>query len=94
MYRLAPYTVLVDPERAKALLRPDADANLAFLFRKQIEEADMLCFSKSDLAMKFRRSARIGRGRSAAEAGRELPRGWMRFFRANRARDTNSRDRL
>jgi hypothetical protein len=50
VYRLAPYTVLVDPERAEALLRSDADANLAFLFRKQIEEADILCFSKSDLA--------------------------------------------
>lgn len=49
-YRLAPYTVLVDPESARALLRPDADANLAFLFRKQIEEADLICFSKSDLA--------------------------------------------
>ena len=50
VYRLAPYTVLVDPERAEALLRSDADANLAFLFRKQIEEADILCLSKSDLA--------------------------------------------
>lgn len=50
VYRLAPYTVLVDPERAGVLLRSDADANLAFLFRKQIEEADILCFSKSDLA--------------------------------------------
>jgi CobW/HypB/UreG, nucleotide-binding domain len=50
VYRLAPYTVLVDPERAELLLRSDADANLAFLFRKQIEEADILCYSKSDLA--------------------------------------------
>lgn len=49
LYLLAPYTVLVDPERAEALLRSDADANLAFLFHKQIEEADILCFSKSDL---------------------------------------------
>jgi hypothetical protein len=48
-YRLAPFTVLVDPARAKALLRHDADANLAFLFRKQIEEADLICFSKSDI---------------------------------------------
>lgn len=48
-YRLAPYTVLVDPRRAKALLRVDAEANLAFLFRKQIEEADLICFTKSDL---------------------------------------------
>jgi hypothetical protein len=50
LYRVAPFTVLVDPERAKALMRPDADANLAFLFRKQIEEADLICFSKSDLS--------------------------------------------
>jgi hypothetical protein len=48
-YRLAPYTVVVDPERAKALLGPDADPDLAFLFRKQIEEADLICFSKSDI---------------------------------------------
>jgi Ni2+-binding GTPase involved in maturation of urease and hydrogenase len=49
-YRLAPYTVLVDPARAQKLMRPDADANLAFLFRKQVEEADLICFTKSDLA--------------------------------------------
>jgi hypothetical protein len=60
-YRLAPYTVLVDPERAKALLRPDADANLAFLFRKQIEEADLICFSKSDLTNEV---PEIGAGRT------------------------------
>ncbi len=47
--RVAPYTVLVDPERARDLLREDADPNLAFLFRKQIEEADLVCFTKSDL---------------------------------------------
>jgi len=48
VYRLAPYTVLVDPERAEFLMQSDADSNLAFLFRKQAEEADVLCFSKSD----------------------------------------------
>jgi CobW/HypB/UreG family nucleotide-binding protein len=47
-YRLAPFTVLIDPQRAEALLRDDADPNLVFLFRKQIEEADLICFSKSD----------------------------------------------
>ncbi|MGA7522674.1 MAG: GTP-binding protein, partial [Acidobacteriaceae bacterium] len=47
--RLAPYTVLVDPERASDLLRDGADPNLAFLFRRQIEEADLVCFTKSDL---------------------------------------------
>ncbi len=48
-YQLAPFTVLVDPARAQALLTTDADPNLTFLFRKQLEEADMVCFTKSDL---------------------------------------------
>ena len=50
-YRLAPFTVLVDPARAEALLKPDSDANLSFLFRKQLEEADLVCFTKKDLAI-------------------------------------------
>jgi hypothetical protein len=49
-YRLAPYTVLVDPSRAETLLQRDADPDLAFLFRKQLEEADLVCFTKADLA--------------------------------------------
>lgn len=73
-YRLAPFTVLVDPERANALLRPDADPNLSFLFQKQLEEADLVCFTKSDLhsdspqvaAKQVRRiSARSGQGVAA-----------------------------
>lgn len=48
-YRLAPFTVLVDPARARTLLAPDADPDLAFLFRKQLEEADLVCLTKSDL---------------------------------------------
>lgn len=47
--RLAPFTVLVDPARARTLLAPGADPNLAFLFHKQLEEADLVCFTKSDL---------------------------------------------
>jgi hypothetical protein len=50
--RVAPYTVLVDPERAFDLLRDDADPSLAFLFRRQIEEADLVCFTKADLGRK------------------------------------------
>jgi hypothetical protein len=49
-YRLAPYTVLVDPVRARELLRDDSDANLRFLFHKQVQEADLLCFTKSDIS--------------------------------------------
>jgi len=48
-YRLAPFTVLVDPAAADALLREDADPDLAFLFRKQLEEADLVCMTKADL---------------------------------------------
>jgi hypothetical protein len=47
-FRVAPYTVLVDPERVGRWMDPSLDEDLAFLFRKQIEEADLVCFSKSD----------------------------------------------
>jgi hypothetical protein len=48
-YRLAPFTVLVDPQRANELLHDHADPSMNFLFRTQIEEADILCYTKSDL---------------------------------------------
>ncbi len=47
-FRLAPLTVLVDPAQARAALAPDADPDTAFLFRNQVAEADLLCFSKCD----------------------------------------------
>ncbi len=47
-YRVAPLTVLVDPARAQSLLRNDSDRHLSYLFQKQIEEADLVCFTKSD----------------------------------------------
>lgn len=50
-YNLAPFTVLVDPARANELLAEDADENLSFLFRKQREEADLICFTKADLGV-------------------------------------------
>jgi hypothetical protein len=48
-FRLAPFTVLADPARARDLLSPGADPDLAFLFRSQIAEADLVCFTRSDL---------------------------------------------
>jgi len=48
-YRLAPFTVLVDPQRASALTHADREDNVAFLFRKQLQEADLICFTKSDI---------------------------------------------
>ena len=47
-FRLAPVTVLVDPQRAKSLLEDGADPNIRFLFEKQLQEADLVCFTKSD----------------------------------------------
>lgn len=52
-FRLAPYSVLVDPAQAEALTAQDADPDLSFLFRKQIEEADLVCFTKVDLHPTF-----------------------------------------
>jgi len=52
-YRLAPFTVLVDPQRARELSSPDANPHLAYLFANQIAEADLVCFSKSDLHSEF-----------------------------------------
>jgi Ni2+-binding GTPase involved in maturation of urease and hydrogenase len=48
-YRVAPFTVLVDPTRADSLLSEDADSPLAFLFQKQLQEADLVCITKTDL---------------------------------------------
>jgi hypothetical protein len=48
-YRLAPFTVLADPARASSLLMAEADPDLAFLFQKQLQEADLICMTKADL---------------------------------------------
>jgi hypothetical protein len=47
-YRLAPLTVLVDPEMARRVYREEAGADIGFLFRNQVAEADLLCVTKSD----------------------------------------------
>ena len=68
-FRVAPLTVLVDPERARELLAPGADADLAYLFRNQVAEADLVCSTKADLGCepagieaRHRLSARTGEG--------------------------------
>jgi hypothetical protein len=48
-YQLSPLTVLVDPLRARSMLEQNADADMRFLFDKQLQEADLVCFTKSDL---------------------------------------------
>jgi hypothetical protein len=52
-FQLAPYTVLVDPARAKELANASPNDDLAFLFQKQIDEADLVCFTRSDLYQEF-----------------------------------------
>ena len=47
--RIAPFTVLVDRARAAQLARSIADPDLAFLFQKQLQEADIVCMTKADL---------------------------------------------
>ena len=52
-FRLAPLTVLVDPERARELLSEGGDVSMRFLFEKQLLEADLVCFSKSDVSASY-----------------------------------------
>jgi CobW/HypB/UreG, nucleotide-binding domain len=47
-FRLAPYTVLVDPELAERVYSGRADADTGFLFQRQIVEADLLCLTRAD----------------------------------------------
>jgi CobW/HypB/UreG, nucleotide-binding domain len=49
-FRLAPYTVLVDAARAREV---EQSPDLSFLFRTQIEEADLICFTKMDCHNEF-----------------------------------------
>lgn len=65
-FQLAPLTVLIDPSRIQD------NEDIAFLFKKQLDEADLVCFTKSDLyldpprAINTRQlSARTGQGVAA-----------------------------
>jgi hypothetical protein len=70
LFRLAPFTVLVDASQFRSLHAPEADPEVAWLYGRQIAEADILAFSKCDLgeqspelpAPTLRLSARSGAG--------------------------------
>ena len=47
-FRVAPLTVLVDPQIAQNALGDDGDSHLRFLFESQVREADVLCYTKAD----------------------------------------------
>lgn len=70
-FRLAPLSVLVDPASLERVDRGEMDADVEFLFRNQIAEADLLCGTKQDLyptvpdspwPIDFQVSARTGYG--------------------------------
>jgi KaiC/GvpD/RAD55 family RecA-like ATPase len=48
-YRLSPLTVLIDPITAEKVYRGELSADIEFLFRNQLSEADLVCLSKSDM---------------------------------------------
>jgi hypothetical protein len=48
-YRVAPLTVLVDPELAACVFAGETDDDVGYLFRNQLAEADILCATKMDL---------------------------------------------
>ncbi len=52
-FRFAPFTTMVDPERVRELLLAERESNfpeeVAYLFGKQLEEADILVLNKIDL---------------------------------------------
>jgi hypothetical protein len=48
-FQISPLTILVDPLRAITMRGPDADPEMRFLFDKQLQEADLVCFTKADL---------------------------------------------
>ncbi len=52
-YDLAPYSVLVDPQRARQIVLEKGfggfSPKVAYIFLKQLEEADLVCLNKVDL---------------------------------------------
>lgn len=47
-FRVVPYTVLVDPGRLFDVRSGHANRDVKFLFEKQMEEADLVCITKTD----------------------------------------------
>jgi Ni2+-binding GTPase involved in maturation of urease and hydrogenase len=51
-YALAPYSVLVDPERGRQIVLEKGfggfSSKVAYIFQKQLEEADIICINKVD----------------------------------------------
>jgi CobW/HypB/UreG, nucleotide-binding domain len=48
-YGLSPLTVLIDPLTADKVYRGELNTDIAFLFRNQLSEADIVCLTKQDM---------------------------------------------
>ena len=46
--RVAPFTVLIDPARIAEFTSPAANSLVTYLWRRQVEEADLVCLTKAD----------------------------------------------
>lgn len=71
LFQTAPLTVLLDPALTQEVLNGEATPEVAYLFRQQIREADIVCMTKVDLypltpqlpfPLDFRISGRSGAG--------------------------------
>ena len=72
-FRIAPLTVLVDPRRVERL----NDPHIAYLFRNQLAEADLVCFTKADLYPEFPDLDGVEARRVSAVTGEGLD-DWLR----------------
>ncbi|HEV2274423.1 MAG TPA: GTP-binding protein [Acidobacteriaceae bacterium] len=70
--RIAPLTVLVDPARANELWGEDGDSKMRFLLEKQLQEADILCLTKSDLGVECRSLGSASVRRVSARSGQGI----------------------
>ncbi|MBV9224135.1 MAG: hypothetical protein JOY85_08905 [Acidobacteriaceae bacterium] len=70
-YRLAPLTVLLDPEMSDRVVHSDLPQEIQYLVKNQLAEADLLCLTKIDchthspelpFPIDFRLSAKTGEG--------------------------------
>ena len=58
-FRVAPLTVAVDPAQARQMSELPEASELRYLFDRQMEEADLLAFTKCDLGLRYRHAASV-----------------------------------
>jgi Ni2+-binding GTPase involved in maturation of urease and hydrogenase len=64
LYAVGPYSVLVDPARARRIVVERENGGfsekVAYIYRKQLEEADLICLNKVDAIRAAEREALLG----------------------------------